>query len=171
MAVDTRYFFPRVLPKAYDISFVGNNLSDRREGFEKILFPLMRRYPNFHLFGDDWNSKLPAKVLGPVDWRRIADIYSSSRFVVTIHRDAHKLVDGTINPRVFEALGCRGLLLSDNPRGLSDLFEHKKELIVANDSAEALELARFYLDEPELSGYEKVMRYHVTKHRCNSWLW
>jgi spore maturation protein CgeB len=171
-AVDTQYYFPRVLPKLYDISFVGNNLADRKEGLEKILYPLMKHYQNFHLFGDGWSSNLRAKAHGPVDWRLIPIIYASSKIVATIHRDAHKLVEGTINPRVFEALGCRSFLLSDNPLGLDKLFENKKEIVIANNSEEALELAQFYLNESELSmkiatnGYEKVVKLHTTKHRA-----
>jgi spore maturation protein CgeB len=63
-------------------------------------------------------------------------------------------------------------LLSDSTNELGKLFENKRDIVMAHDEKEIIELAQYYLDNEEerekiaTSGYEKVINNHTFKQRA-----
>jgi hypothetical protein len=134
--------------KLYEIGFVGNKGlvgSDRRQLLEKL-------EANFQL--NDLNRKYLPEEIG--------DIYSKSQIVFNY------CINGDVNMRVFEAL-CSGRLLLTNaiPNGLEELFTDRKHLVIYHNPEEAIELARYYLnnhDEREAiakAGQTEVLAKHT----------
>src|SRR5262249_50802986 len=112
------------VPKRYDLCFVGNVFPGPREE----LLALLRR--NF-----------PGMFTGRCFFEEMAETYSASRLVF------NRSIRNDINMRVFEALACGSLLvtngLADN--GLSELFQDGKHLATYASADELLDKMRFYL--------------------------
>jgi spore maturation protein CgeB len=72
--------------------------------------------------------------------------------------------------RVFEAMSCGRLLLTDRANGILDIFSDKKHLIVYNEN-NLEELILYYLDNSEerekiaKSGYNEVVEKHTYEKR------
>ncbi len=73
-----------------------------------------------------------------------------------------------VNMRVFEALGCGSLLLTDRcENGFEELFQPGRDLVVYSSVEEAIELARQYLDAEEgretiaRQGHERALAAHT----------
>ncbi len=78
-----------------------------------------------------------------------------------------------IKARIFEVIGCKTFLLSENSDYIDEYFEVDKEIVLFSDLKEAEEKIRYYLkNETELNkiakaGYERVLRDHTYEKRFN----
>ena len=79
------------------------------------------------------------------------------------------------NLRVFEALGCRSFLLTNEINQEDILFEDRKHLVYFNEHT-IEDSIRYYLDHDEEreaiaeNGYREVCAKHTFKHRVNQML-
>ncbi len=115
------------LPLKYDLCFIGGLGPDspRRE----IILKLQK---GFNMF------------VGQRYLPDMARIYSQSKMVF------NKSLKGDLNMRVFEALSCGRLLLTDRiNNGLEELFINKEHLVIYNDYEDLVEKARYYLAHPD----------------------
>lgn len=91
---------------------------------------------------------------------------SQSRIVLNeaIHDD--------LNMRVFEALACKRLLLTEDIPAVRDHFEDGKHLVLFKTIDEAVDKARYYLEHTEdreriaKDGYEEFLDKHTYMHRA-----
>jgi len=144
------------MPKIYDIGFVGRDAKKFARG--KQLELLKRKYP--------------VSFIGGADFRKMSEIYSSSRigFNSSILND--------VNMRVFEVMACGSFLLTNKIKGngFDELFADKKDLVVYKNNKEMLELIEYYLKNPEEreriadNGYQMVVKKHTYFHRVQSML-
>ncbi|HID96486.1 MAG TPA: methyltransferase domain-containing protein [Candidatus Latescibacteria bacterium] len=142
--------------KAYDISFVGSLTPDHRER-RRLLGVLCNHF----------DVRIDRCFL-----EEMAQAFSRARIVF------NKSVRGDLNMRVFEALSCGSMLLTDEgPRsGLGELFKDREHLVIYRDEKELVDLARYYLLHPEereeiaLRGREEVLRKHTYDHRTDEML-
>ena len=144
------------MPKIYDIGFVGRDAKKFARG--KQLELLKKKYPN--------------SFIGQADYRKMSEIYSSSRigFNSSILND--------INMRVFEVMACGSFLLTNKIKGngFDELFTDKKDLVVYKNNKEMLELIEYYIEnESERqkiaeSGHQLVVNKHTYYHRVQSML-
>lgn len=113
-------------PKKYDIGFVGSEARKFPRG--KLIDLIRKKYPNSYL--------------GGADFRKMSEIYSSSKigFNYSISND--------INMRIFEIMSCGTLLLTNyiKNNGFDELFEDKKNIVVYHNSDELLNLIDYYLN-------------------------
>jgi hypothetical protein len=168
---DPSYFYPVDVKKKYDLAFAGRDLIDRRTAFNRFIMPLIRFYgPRLHLFGFD--AELPCSTHEPVAWYKVREVYSATRVNLNIHREGARQLWDSVNSRTFEVLACRSFLITDDALGITRLFENKKEIVVAKDGTEMVELSQYYLeneDEREKiasRGYDKIMRNHTAMRRA-----
>lgn len=105
---------------------------------------------------------LPGKYL-----HDMARTYSQSKIVF------NKSLKGDLNMRVFEALSCGRLLLTDRiNNGLEELFTDKEHLVIYNDYEDLRNKARDYLTHPDESeaiahkGQEEIWKKHTYLHRA-----
>lgn len=143
------------VPRVHDISFVGSMDSVHSKRVEiinmlKVDFPQINIKNN--LFLDD-----------------MAFEYSSTKIVfnLSLNRD--------LNYRVFEALACGALLLTDRiGNGLLDLFEDGKDIIVYDTYEDLCQKIKYYLQHEDerkaiaKSGQLKVKKYHTVDNRIDS---
>lgn len=169
MACDPKIHYREKLPMERDIIFVGNYVPDRKLGYERLLYPLLKKGLYVEVYGVGWPKKSWYK--GVADWNKLRYIYSSSKIALNIHREEARLCKLSVNMRVFEVLGCGGFLISDNFSGFEELFIPNKEIVVAEDSNELVELIQYYLENEDerqkiaQAGEKKVYSYHTYSHR------
>jgi GT2 family glycosyltransferase/tetratricopeptide (TPR) repeat protein len=155
LACDPDIHRPHSLPKVYDVSFVGRLAPGPRAD---LVARFQKRFPN--------------SFVGQRYFEDMARMYSSSRLVF------NRSIRNDINMRVFEALACGSLLvtndLSDN--GQKELFHSGEHLITYTQAEEMLDKMDYYLrHEAEreaiaAAGQAAVLREHTYRRRMESML-
>ena len=134
----------------YDLCFVGSLGPDspRREIISKI-------QKEFNMF------------VGQRYLHDMARIYSQSKMVF------NKSLQGDLNMRVFEAMSCKRLLLTDRiGNGLEEFFVNRKHLVIYDNFQDLTEKVYYYLKQPEerdeisYRGQEEVWKKHTYLHRA-----
>ena len=151
LACDPDVHAKHALPKVHDIGFVGTINGDLNPRRVEMIELLKRHFP-VHVercFLED-----------------MARVFSQSRIVL------NQCVKNDLNMRVFEALSCGSMLLTDEADGLTEFFEDRKHLVVYRNEKELVDLARRYLDHPEeregiaAAGRAEVLARHTYGHRA-----
>ena len=143
-------FFPDPDPEyERDLVFVGNSRKVRR----RILSDLLPTERDLAVWGGDWEDLIDEKYVAgeylPTDQVRKA--YSSAAMVLNDHWDDMR-EHGFVSNRVYDALACGALVISDD---LPELRENFGDAVVTYDSPEELrELVDYYLDAPDEAGRE-----------------
>jgi O-antigen biosynthesis protein len=155
LACDSELHSPQDVAKQYDIAFVGNLLPGPRTNLVRLIQQQFR------------NS-----FVGNAYFADMARVYSASRVVF------NRSVKNDVNMRVFEALACGSLLvtndLSDN--GQAELFRDGIHLVTYRDGDELIDKLRYYLRKPDLceriarAGRTEVLAKHTYAHRMRDLL-
>lgn len=154
------------LPKIYDVAFIGNVDPQYYPERAKLLDRLKSKFKvtvfsNF--FGNE-TTKFGSE---------LTKIYSQSKIVF------NKSGFGEINFRVFEALGCGSMLISDRLReevGLETLFQDGKHLVLYNSPDDLMDKVSYFLQHEEerekiaLEGQKEVLAKHTFEHRARKML-
>ncbi len=99
-----------------------------------------------------------------------ADFYRNSKVIF------NKSNYGEITIRIFEAMACGALLITDKldeKVGLDDLFQDKKDLVYYHSDKDLINKVSYFLEKPSerekiaLSGFKKVMKDHTEFNRAN----
>jgi len=143
------------LPKIYDIVFIGN-INPTVHPKRVMLLKLIVQKFNLQVFSGIYGEEM-------------AKIYSQAKIVF------NKSVRGDLNMRVFEALSCRSLLLTDRLKpeaGLEELFQDRKQLVLYDNKDDLLEKIDYYLhheserEEIATTGHKEVLAKHTYEHRA-----
>lgn len=172
-----------------DISYIGSNLPDKRRFFKKYVFPLGREH-NLRIYGQDWtrvdqalgwvqragqyfNYKPLAQIREPkLALQDEARIYASSVISINVHEKFQRVHGGDCNERTFKIPMCGGFEVVDNVACIKKYFEPGKELIVAGNDQEWVEVIQHYLANPEErypiieAGRLRVLRDHTYHNRA-----
>jgi 2-polyprenyl-3-methyl-5-hydroxy-6-metoxy-1,4-benzoquinol methylase len=141
------------VPKEYDISFVGHlGQSAKRMRYLKFL---KAKFKNKRLF------------IGEVLPQDMAMVYSKSKIVFNIS------VSDDINMRVFEALSCGSLLITNDlsANGQSEIFGNKPPFVVFVSKRDLFNKIKYYLsyenEREEIAGRgrQEVLAKHTYSHR------
>jgi len=153
-----------------DYCFTGSYWDDPRDIME-MLNPDTLPY-TFKLFGENWADfpKFRDYYQGFVDYSRMPEIYASTRMVIDdAGRGARNF--GSINSRVYDALACGTLVVTNGAVGARETFQGK--LPVWTSSQELNNLIEFYLENEEarqekiLELQEFVLQNHTYPHRAD----
>ncbi len=130
-----------------DLVFVGNRLPDRERRVEQFFLRAAELAPemSFVLGGEGWGNKpLPPNVrwIGHVGTGSHNRINASARMVLNVNRDSMADVGFSPPTRVFEAAGAGACLITDKWRGIERFFEPGREILVAENAEEIVELLR-----------------------------
>lgn len=155
LACDPEIHARQDVSKQYDVAFVGNVLPGPRTDLVRLIQQHFR------------NS-----FVGNAYFADMARLYSASRIVF------NRSVKNDINMRVFEALACGSLLVTNDltDNGQAELFRDGVHLVTYRDGEELLDKLRYYLRKPELceriagAGRNEVLAKHTYAHRMRDLL-
>jgi hypothetical protein len=136
--------------RCYDLGFIGGGNPTR----EVFLLRLARAGMLSYVVGGPWRShELRALSLGTnVPPARTAELYRQTRVVVNVFRDTHHynrkhLPATALNPRIYEALACGALVVSEARPELTAVFP---ELPSFHDADELVASVRRVLSDAQL---------------------
>ncbi len=143
------------VPKAYDVVFAGQTLRQWHPDRVRLLGRLQAA---------GFDLRVESKIL-----EEMALLFSRGRLVF------NRSLNADLNMRVFEALSCGSLLLTDRlpaEAGLEELFADRKHLVLYGDE-NLEELAGYYLgheaerEEIAAAGRQLVLEKHTYGHRAD----
>lgn len=156
-AFEPNCYKPHSIINKWDWCFIGHLNSPHRID---LLDRLCKEFPNWYL---GWrNPSDPGyNSLDDVAWK-----LSQSKVGVnySINKD--------LNMRVFETMGTKTCLLTDDIPDIRELFEDTKHLILFKDPDQAVEEMKILLANDELrnsiaeEGYKEVLARHTYEHRA-----
>jgi spore maturation protein CgeB len=163
-----RYYAP--------VGFMGHGYPNRQLVFSR----LAQRGLPLAIWGTAWPKKGGWKLLVREHGRRLTSdevvkVYNACDVVLNLH-SSPTADDGVakadfVNPRTFEVAACGGFQLVDRVQGLEKLFAPGREIAVFGSEDELLEMARYYLANPEerariaQAGRRRVLNEHTYYHR------
>jgi hypothetical protein len=168
-ATDPAVFFPDPHPAvAHELIFVGNSRRVRRP----IIDDLLPTQHDLAIWGADWEPLIGDRHLAGTwlpsdDVRRV---YSSAAIVLNDHWEDMRR-HGYASNRLYDAVACGALVLSDRVAGLDDRFGGA---VVTYETREELhELVEHFLAAPQeraeraAAGRERVLAAHTFAHRVD----
>ncbi len=154
---------------ACDICFVGT--FSKKRG--RVVQALEEGGFRVNVWGPYWRFfKRGRNVNGPAFGHDLVKIFNAAKIVLNIHDDND--LDFKPNMRVFEAAGCRSLLLSDRAFGLEEFFTPNEEIVCYYDEADLLKLANCYIQWSTegaaiaAKGHERAYRDHTYDQRIGT---
>lgn len=158
-AFEPLVYKPSEIIKCWDWVFIGHLNSRKRI---QLLDRLCKEFPSWYL---GWRMpQTPGfNVMDDVAWK-----FSQGRVIV------NDSIKDDLNMRVFETLGTRGCLLTDNISPLSLLFKDGEHLVAYESQQDAVDKMRWLLDHPTRaleiaeSGYREALRAHTYEHRART---
>ncbi|MCX6974196.1 MAG: glycosyltransferase, partial [Verrucomicrobia bacterium] len=128
-----------------------------------------RRLRHFHWSEAMDIHRLGRANLGAVHGLPMYRFFGESLVTFNVHIDNARNVAS--NMRLFEASGMGACLLTDGADGMEDYFEPDREVVLYGSPAEAVEKARWLLDNPEKAraigdaGFQRTMKDHTFQKR------
>lgn len=154
-----------------DYCFTGSNWSYPRE-IRDILEPDDIPY-KFKLYGKNWDNtdKFKKYNQGFIDYTKLPMVYASTKIVIDDANIGTKKY-GAVNSRVFDALACGALVLTNGVKGSEDTFNG--ELPVFTTKIDLCRLLDYYLsnDDERNAKIEELQKFvlknHTYLHRSNT---
>jgi GT2 family glycosyltransferase/tetratricopeptide (TPR) repeat protein len=155
LACDPEIHRPHEIKKSLNICFVAHLNTPQRQALAELI---QRHFPN--------------SFIGQCFFEQMAMTYSASRLVVNLS------VRNDLNMRVFEAMACGSLLLTDELAGpgLRKLFTPSEHLVTYRNTDELVNIARHFLahndqcDHIARAGHDLVLARHTYLHRMRMML-
>jgi hypothetical protein len=172
---DPQLFFPHQVEKEHDVFFYGLGDKFRREWMQELIGAPSRALPDvdFVLGGSDFRGDMGrARRIGAVTFNVFPHAISASRINLSITRRSHATVPGSSTSRPFELAASGAAIVSNPQAGIERWFEPGRELVVANDAAEAVAVYRELLGDPVAAeqlgrrARERVLDEHTYVHRA-----
>jgi len=118
LSAHTKNFYPKDIPKIYDVSFIGQ-LSHGYRGEDKYLYPVIdKKYKG--IFGGGFNYK--GTLYPHIHHDNLNNIYNSTKVNINFHYPLHKEERENdleyrleVNGRIFEIALSGNFQISDNP--------------------------------------------------------
>ena len=153
---DPQIYFPTSEDKKYDAGFIGGYNSVR----QSLLESLHREGLLSYVVGGPWKGgNLNSLCLsGNVPASETARLYQQSRIVINIFREVHhfnrqKIEAISLNPRVYEAIACGAVVVSEYRQEIKDIFP---EMPVFETGDQLIEITRELIGDS--ARYEAVQK-------------
>ncbi|HSW07425.1 glycosyltransferase family protein [Aquabacterium sp.] len=169
IATNARRFSPKppVANQASDLAFTGSNWSSPRDAVTWLDAEAI----DFAIYGHRWDQvpEWRPHWRGAVPYTQLPEIYSSAKIVLD---DSHPVTRdwNSLNSRVFDALGCGKLVLTNCVGGGDELFGG--ELPTFSDGEALRQLVLYYLAQPQEREalaqklHREVLEHHTYDHRA-----
>lgn len=168
---DTNVFYPDFDVKLKsELLFVGNSRRVMRKAIQDVLPPPRE----LSVYGTEWENLIPAKYI-KAKWfpnEKLRKLYSSCDILLNDHWDDMREY-GFINNRVFDALACKTILVSDD---FPELRQVLPEVLTYKDRKDLLNLIddiykkpNYYKSRTE-QAYKRIIEFHTVERRVNEFL-
>ncbi|MBL8176490.1 MAG: hypothetical protein JNK48_17575, partial [Bryobacterales bacterium] len=131
-----QYHYRAGIPRRHGVGFIGHPFPFR----ERCLAPLAQEGLLSYVVGNGWRTpELRALLMAnKVPPQETANLYRDTKIVINVFREVHQMNRGMIpaysmNPRIYEALACGALVVSDRREEIADICP---EMPVFDDPAE-----------------------------------
>jgi spore maturation protein CgeB len=175
-AVDPRQYFPEPQRVRWHLGYLGTFSADRQPTLETLLVEPARQWDDgrFVVAG----AQYPKTVRWPRNVHRIEHLpprrhrgfYNRQRFTLNVTRADMIAAGYSPSVRLFEAAACGTPIVSDYWPGLETFFTPGRELLLARNTAEVLQLIR---EMPRAVALEiggaaraRVLAAHTAAHRA-----
>lgn len=135
--------------RIYATGFIGGFNSQR----ERLLTSLYQKKLLSYVIGGPWKSEELKRICfsNNVPHTQTAKFYNKTKIVINIFREKHhfnvnKIPAVSCNPRIYEALACGALVISEYRPEIKTVFP---ELPTFKNEKELIELVHFYLHSPQ----------------------
>src|SRR5690606_12799723 len=173
---DPEIYYPEETPTRWDLGYMGTYSDDRQPTLERLLLDPARDEPGarFVVAGPQY----PEHILWPSNVERICHLsprehrrfYCAQRFTLNVTRQDMIAAGYSPSVRLFEAAACGVPIISDEWRGLTDLFEDGKEIFIARSTEDMLYILRNTSEEQRKkvgdAARKKIMNSHTAAHRA-----
>lgn len=169
IATNARRFSPQAPVDAHlsDLTFTGSNWSSQRDAVAWLDPDAV----DFAIYGHKWDEKPDWQPYwrGAVPYTDLPAIYSSAKIVLD---DSHPVTRewNSLNSRVFDALGCGRLVITNCADGAAELFPDL--LPTFRDGDELRDLVMRFLEQPQerealaLKLHQQVLEHHTYDNRA-----
>jgi spore maturation protein CgeB len=172
---DPEFFAPQAVEKEHDVFFYGYGDKFRRDWMKALVGEPSRVLSDvdFALGGRDFQGDIGnARLWGEVPTSIIARAISAARVNLCITRRAHASVYASSSCRLFELASTGAAIVANPYEGIERWFEPGSEVMVVNDTGEALAAFRQLLADPAQAeemgrrARERVLDEHTYRHRA-----
>jgi spore maturation protein CgeB len=160
----------------WDMGYLGTYSADRQPGLDRLLLEPARRLPDrrFVVAGPMY----PDTIRWPDNVERIDHLpparhsafYNAQRFTLNVTRADMRSMGWSPSVRLFEAAACGTPVVSDDWRGLTELFPDGEAIIVARDTNDVIHALTACTDERRQAIGEaarsRVLRWHSGRARA-----
>ena len=172
--VDPDVFYPVKIKKDIDFFFFGNGGSARAKNMKMMISdPSKMLNHKFVVCGRGIDTDLgKAQLLPPLSFLGFRNYCCRSKVNLNVVRDLHAKVFATSTSRPFELAAMQCCIVSAPYNGLENWFELDKEIIVANNSKECVEIYQTLIEDDEMrmnignAARNRVMKDHTSRHRA-----
>lgn len=175
-SVDPDIYYPMVLEKQWSLGYLGTYSDDRQPSLQSLLIEPAKHlaHERFVVAGPSY----PDTVQWPENVTRIDHLpphlhckfYNRQRITLNITRQAMVKLGYSPSVRLFEAAACGVPLVSDYWKGLTDLFEEGKEILIAKNAKEMKIILTETSDEQLIAignaARKKVLNSHTAAKRA-----
>ncbi|MEJ7928941.1 glycosyltransferase [Ramlibacter sp. AN1015] len=175
-SVDPTMYYPEPQAPRWDLGYMGTYSDDRQPGVERLLLEPARAHPDgrFVVAGPQYPDSIawPANVLWqshlpPSEHR---DFYNRQRWTLNITRADMIQAGWSPSVRLFEAAACGTPIVSDRWRGIEELLEPGREIVLADSTEDVLRLLRDGREDERLRMAERarqrILAGHTAAHRA-----
>ncbi len=134
--------------KNYAVGFIGGYNSVRQQFLEMLLQRNLLSY----VIGGPWEGELQKVCLsGNIPAIRTVEYYRQTRIIINVFREVHhfnrqKISPFSLNPRIYEALACGAVVVSEERPELKEIFP---ELPVFKSGEDLIAQVQNYLKDEE----------------------
>jgi hypothetical protein len=165
VAYDPEVHYENGAARTYQVGFVGGH----NEARERYLLTLAQAGYLSYVVGGPWRSpELQRLCLSPnISAKATSDLYRQTRIILNLFREVHHFNrDGiqpySMNPRVYEALACGAVVVSEARSELSELFP---ELPLFSDSQQLLDtVSAFETNDEAYQAVKSICQERVQAH-------
>jgi spore maturation protein CgeB len=147
-SVDSSIYSPTPEEKIWDLGYMGTYSGDRQAAVDNLLTEPARSWNDgrFVVAGPQY----PRSIQWPRNVERIEHLspgehsrfYNRQRYTLNVTRSDMIAAGFSPSVRLFEAAACATPIISDYWEGLDDFFRVGREILVARDSREVLQVIR-----------------------------
>lgn len=150
--VDTKLYRPLVRRKEIDVFFYGIGIQGRESYVDCFMVrpAKIMNETSFLLAGSRPNGILrPVSVIPGLRFGEVRELVSRSKVNLVITRDLQATVYATSTSRPFELGALAACMISRPYNGIENWFEVGREILVARDLTEIMELYKWLLDDDD----------------------